>query len=96
MIPYFYLIPIFFLAALCSIYVISFRRKVFEIMKNENIDCSRNVDEIRDFKKVYQVLKNSRNLNKYERYLLQQHLLLTAISLFLFLVWVAFIFLIKW
>jgi hypothetical protein len=96
MIPYFYIISIFILLGLCSIYVVAFRKEVFEIMKKENIECSKNVDEIEDFKKVYLVFKNSRNLNRYERQLLQQHLLLTASSLFLFLVFVVFIFLVKW
>jgi hypothetical protein len=68
------------------VYILAFQKLVFEIMNKENIDCTRNVDDVRDLKKIYAILKTSKNLTNFERGILWQHLTFTLIGLLLFLV----------
>jgi hypothetical protein len=89
---------IFFVAlsGIFVVYILAFRKQVFQIMKREHIDCNKNVESISDFKKIFFVLKNNRNLSKYERHILWRHLIFTIILIFLYLMFVYIMFFTEW
>ena len=91
----YYMIIVLLFEGVSIIFVLAFRKHVFEIMNREHADCSKSVDSIQDFRKIYTVLKNNKNLSDYERRILSQHLIFTIISIMLFVVFVYLVFVIK-
>ncbi len=84
------------LVGICTFYILSFRKKVYEIMQKEHANTTTTVDSLQDFKKIYLVIKKNKNISKYERLILRQHLVFTTIGFCLFLIFVYLILFTEW
>ena len=90
------IIIVFIFNGICIAYILAFRKNVYEILQKEHVGASKSVDSIKDFWKIYLIIKENNNISKRERQMLRQHLIFTTISFFLFCVFVYLIYFTSW
>ena len=91
----FLIIIILALVGMCIAYILAFRKNVYGILQKEHVNPTKTVDTIKDFRKIYLIIK-SKNINKWERQILRQHLFFTLIGFFLFCILVYLIYFTGW
>lgn len=90
------IIIVFIFNSICIAFILAFRKNVYEILQREHVMTTKSVDNIKDFWKIYLVIKRNKNINKQDRHLLRQHLMFTIFGLFLFCIFVYLIYFTSW
>jgi len=87
---------ILLLEFLFSIYLLYFRKQVYSIVNKEGVDISKDIDGFKDYKSIYFVLTRKYKLNKHDRRILWQHIIITIFAIILWALFMGIVFFTDW
>jgi hypothetical protein len=91
-----FLIIIFFVTSICTLYLVAFRSKVNIVMLRVKESGYRNIISIKDLMRIKKAFKNSVEINNYDRQVLKIYFTMFLISLILSISFVILIFTLDW